>query len=220
MNIFAVLVLGFALGMRHATDADHVVAVSTIVTRQRSIRAALPIGVAWGLGHTVTILLVGAAIIFFGVAIPPRVGRAMELCVALMLVVLGAINVRSVARGTRAERTDAASGRGALRPFVVGIVHGLAGSAAIALLVLGAIRSAWWGAFYLGVFGGGTMVGMALVTLVLAVPMAISTRRFERVHRALALATGIGSCAFGLVLAYQIGVVDGLFTQHPLWTPQ
>src|SRR6185436_19233465 len=102
MNLAAVLALGFFLGMRHATDADHVVAVSTIVSRQRTLRAAAPIGMLWGVGHTLTILLVGGAIILFGIVVPPRLGMGMELSVALLLVLLSALNVRSVLRDAHA----------------------------------------------------------------------------------------------------------------------
>ncbi len=101
MNLAAVLALGFFLGMRHATDADHVVAVSNIVSRERTLRAAAPIGALWGLGHTLTILLVGGAIVLFGVVIPPRLGLGMELSVAIMLVLLGGLNVRSVLSDAR-----------------------------------------------------------------------------------------------------------------------
>lgn len=93
VSLLSILFLGFFLGMRHATDADHVVAVTTIVARERSLRAAAPIGAVWGLGHTVTILLVGGGIIVFGVVIPPRVGLTMELSVALMLILLGGLNL-------------------------------------------------------------------------------------------------------------------------------
>ncbi len=231
MSLIAILGLGFLLGMRHATDADHVVAVSTIVSRERTLRAAAPIGVLWGLGHTLTILLVGGAIIVFGVVIPPRLGLAMELSVALMLVLLGALSVRAVVRERARGQTPHAHPhphpRGALspraralRPMVVGIVHGLAGSAAVALLVLGAIRDAWWAVGYLLVFGTGTIAGMFLITTALALPIAATARRFERVHRVLGVATGLGSVAFGATLVYQIGFVQGLFSATPLWTPQ
>jgi len=223
-SLVAILALGFALGMRHATDADHVVAVSTIVSRQRSLRAALPVGVLWGLGHTITILLVGGAIVLFGVVIPPRVGLGMELCVGVMLVALGVLNVRSVIRDVREEQPHehAALTRSprSLKPLAIGVVHGLAGSAAVALLVLGAIRDAWWGLGYLLVFGVGTIGGMAVITIAMAVPVAASARRFERFHRALALVTGVGSLAFGALIVYEIGVVHGLFTSHPQWTPR
>jgi len=229
MNLAGVLTLGFFLGMRHATDADHVVAVSTIVSRGRTLLAAAPIGVLWGIGHTLTILLVGGIIVVFGIVIPPHLGLGMELSVAIMLVLLGAVNVRSVLRGTaeapHAHRHDegatAQTGRGrSLRPLLVGIVHGLAGSAAVALLVLGAIRDALWAVGYLLVFGVGTIAGMLLIATAIAVPIATAARRFERLHRTLVVATGLASVVFGLVLVFEIGFVQGLFTSHPRWSPQ
>src|SRR5882724_6536347 len=85
----SIMALGFFLGMRHATDPDHVIAVTTIVSRQRSVRHAALIGVLWGLGHTITIFVVGSAIILFGLVIPPKVGLTMELSVGVMLILLG-----------------------------------------------------------------------------------------------------------------------------------
>ncbi len=233
MGAVAMLALGFVLGMRHATDADHVVAVSAIVIRERSLRAAAPIGALWGLGHTLTILIVGGAIIVFGVVIPPRVGLGLELCVALMLVILGGLNIRGVLRST----TDSAEGSvggphahpheglrrnnsGSIRPLAVGIVHGLAGSAAVALLVLGAISSAAWAACYLLVFGIGTVAGMILITFAMALSISLAARGFDRLHRLLGLATGLAGVIFGMFLVYQIGFVHGLFTAHANWTPQ
>ncbi len=230
-----VLALGFILGMRHATDADHVVAVSTIVSRERTLRAAAPIGILWGLGHTLTILFVGGAIILFGVVIPPRLGLAMEFSVGIMLLVLGGLNLRSVARRRSGfslshERNGHAhphtrdrqkgSKRGSVRPLLVGIVHGLAGSAAIALLVLGAMRDAASALGYLVVFCLGTIAGMLLITLAMAMPMAATARRFARLHLGLAILTGVASVIFGGVLVYRTGFVHGLFTAHPQWTPE
>ncbi len=106
-----------------------------------------------------------------------------------------------------------------LRPLLIGIVHGLAGSAAVALLVLGTIRSPRWAVFYLLIFGLGTVVGMMLMTLAFAVPMTVAGNRFAWMSRGMVTATGVLSLAFGVVVAYQIGVVDGLFTSHPSWTP-
>jgi high-affinity nickel permease len=233
VTLAAVLALGFFLGMRHATDADHVLAVSTIVSRQRTLQAAAPIGVLWGIGHTLTILLVGGAILLFGIVIPPRLGLSMELSVALMLVLLGALNVRSVLKDARAiaggHSHSAEPGHvhaeggwrpGSLRPLGVGVVHGLAGSAAVALLVLGAIRDASLGLVYLLVFGAGTIAGMVLITTVLAVPLAAAARRFERFHRMLGMVTGIASVLFGMLLVYEIGFVNGLFTSEVHWTPE
>jgi high-affinity nickel-transport protein len=269
--LLSVLFLGFFLGMRHATDADHVIAVTTIVSRQRSVRSAAWTGVLWGLGHTVTILAVGGAIILFGLVIPPRVGLGMEFSVALMLILLGVLTltgvtgrmhearagdhhtgghadrlhahphthgdyVHSHAHGhtpdahghaeeaTPQARLDRALGRfGAyqlLRPLVVGLVHGLAGSAAVVLLVLATIRDPWWAVGYLLVFGVGTIAGMMLVTAAVAVPFAATAGRFAWLNRHLATASGVLSLAFGVWMAYQIGVVDGLFSADPYWSPE
>jgi high-affinity nickel permease len=233
VTLTAVLALGFFLGMRHATDADHVMAVSTIVSRQRTLQAAAPIGMLWGLGHTLTILLVGGVILLFGVVIPPRLGLSMELSVAIMLVLLGGLNVRSVLKDAQAiaggHSHAAEHGHthvhgswrpGSLRPLGIGVVHGLAGSAAVALLVLGAISDARLGLIYLLVFGAGTIAGMVLITTALAVPVAAAARRFERFHRVLGVVTGVASVLFGMLLVYEIGFVNGLFTSEATWTPE
>lgn len=232
MTLLPILALGFFLGMRHATDADHVVAVSTIVSRERSLRAAARVGVLWGIGHTLTILVVGGAIILFGVVIPPRLGLGMEFSVAIMLVFLGALNLRATFRSAVApahghgeddhehsHEPQARRSLRSLRPLFIGIVHGLAGSAAIALLVLGAIRNATWALGYLAVFGVGTIAGMLLITLAMATPLAVTARRFDRMHVLLAVGTGLASVMFGAVLMYNIAFVGGLFGSSPLWIP-
>lgn len=223
--------------MRHALDPDHVVAVTTIVTRQtRTIRAAL-IGAMWGVGHTLTIFLVGAAIILLHVAIPTRLGLSMELAVGAMLILLGMLNITGVLKKAQ-ERFDAPHAHAAahshgwwhgvrslgaynvLRPLAIGIVHGLAGSAAVALLVMTTISQPWWQLCYLLLFGLGTIAGMAVITTVLAQPVTHSVKRFAWIGSKLVFASGILSVAFGLFVAYKIGFVDGLFTAHPSWTPE
>jgi high-affinity nickel-transport protein len=225
-NLFAIVALGFVLGLRHATDPDHVIAVTTIVARQRTIAGAATIGAAWGVGHTLTMLLVGSGIIVFGWVIPPRIGLSTELSVGVMLIVLGLMNLTTPhdREHTFVHRLDHRFGPlGAyrlLRPLVVGVVHGLAGSAAIALLVLATIQNPHWAVFYILIFGLGTIVGMMLMTAMIAVPFAYTTMQFARLNRGLRLASGIISLAFGLFVAYRIGIVDGLFTGSPRWTPQ
>jgi high-affinity nickel-transport protein len=208
LSSFSILLIGFVLGMRHATDADHVVAVTTIVSDQPSLARASAIGALWGIGHSITILLVGGALVVFRLAIPPRLGLAMEFAVALMLIALGALNLSGRSLPVRSTA----------RPVAVGFVHGLAGSAFIALLVVAAVPSMWLGLLYLGLFGIGTIAGMALITLMIALPSAITARRFVSMQRYLRLASGVASVAFGLVLVHH-GISDGLFAAAPRWTP-
>jgi len=255
------ILLGLFLGMRHSTDPDHVVAVSTIVSRKGSIRSSATIGLLWGLGHTLTIFLVGSAIIIFGVVIPPRLGLSMEFCVALMLILLGVLNLTGVMgwiterftprtavrvasqpdislsgvqgaydkvgqrkRGRIELFLDRTIGRlglyQTLRPLVVGLVHGLAGSAAVALLVLSTIKSPLWSTAYLLVFGFGTMVGMMLMTAAISVPLVYTGKRFSRINGHLTAISGFASMAFGFFLVYHIGFVDGLFSSQVHWIPQ
>jgi hypothetical protein len=209
LSAFSILLIGFVLGMRHATDADHVVAVTTIVSDQPSLLRASAVGALWGIGHSITILLVGGAIVVFRVGIPPRIGLAMEFTVAIMLVVLGAVNLSG---------RQIASARSSTRPLVVGFVHGLAGSAFVALLVVAAVPGAWLGLLYLALFGVGTIAGMGLITMAIAMPSALTARRFVNMQRYLRLASGLASVAFGLVLMRN-GIADGLFSDAPRWSP-
>lgn len=209
-SVVSILLLGFMLGMRHATDADHVVAVTTIVSCEPSLLRAGRVGVLWGIGHSATIMLVGGAIVAFRISVPPRLGLALEFAVALMLIVLGMV--------TLSNKTVAVAAT-AVRPVAVGLVHGLAGSAFIALLVLAAVPGLWLGMAYLAVFGLGTVAGMGLVTLAMAVPSALGAFRVGSAQRYLRLASGLASIAFGLLLV-QHGVSQGLFAATPNWTPR
>jgi len=266
VSFLSIIAIGFFLGMRHATDPDHVIAVTTIVTRQNKIGRAALTGMFWGVGHTLTILGVGTAIILFGLVIPARIGLSMEFSVAIMLVILGAMNVVAFWRSARANaaqagastvhshphshgdyvhthahghqpeshphspektpvaRMDRLFGKIAiyrpLRPLLIGIVHGLAGSAAVALLVLTTIRDPRWAVAYLLLFGVGTVAGMMLITMSIASAFNLFGRRHSSFSRRLGLASGLLSLVFGLVLVYQIGFASGLFSNHPLWTPR
>lgn len=269
MTLVSILVLGFFLGMRHATDADHVVAIATIVGRERKLSASALIGAAWGVGHTLTVMAVGTAIIVFGVVIPPRLGLSMEFAVGLMLVALGVVTFAGLGRATGAGGADGGhggdlhdhvhahgdylhrhphghapgshghadehtplarldrSGLGKtawyrwLRPFAVGLVHGLAGSAAVALMVLSIIRDPFAGVGYLLLFGIGTVAGMMLITLILSAPFAFTAASVPALNRHLRLASGLVSVVFGLILIWGIGFADGgLFTSTPVWEPR
>lgn len=243
--------IGLVLGIRHSTDTDHVVAISTIVTRQRGLRGAALIGGLWGLGHTLTIFVVGCLIILCGVVIPPRVGLSMEFSVGLMLILLGLLNLTGwmqkvtayfrsktgITRNARIADLSPVSDNPAvrpstistirshgafqcLRPLAIGLVHGLAGSAAVALLVLSTIRKPLWAVVYLIIFGIGTMLGMMCMTMAMSMPLMYAGDRVPALNRYLSTASGVVSVCFGTFLVYQLGVVSGLFTGHPHWTPQ
>jgi high-affinity nickel-transport protein len=219
MNPLALLGLGLVLGLRHATDPDHVVAVTAIAARTRRILPATLLGVVWGLGHMLTLFVVGAGIILFNWVVPPRLGLAMEFCVALALIVVGLLNLgRSSKPASGLE--GGASRPPAGRAFVVGLVHGLAGSAAVALLVLATVREPRWACGYLLVFGLGTLAGMALITTGFTLPVAKVAHRWGGAGRMIRLSTGALSLVFGLWLAYQIGWRDGLFLSAAHWMPR
>ena len=251
-EMLVVVALGFFLGMRHATDAEHVVAVTAIVSRQRDVSIAALTGLLWGVGHTLTVLCVGSAIMIFNVVIPDRVGMGMELSVGIMLIVLGVLNVAaytkfsprswwrslrgSTPRGAHAhshgdyvhshphaaapsvhphppDQTPLAAidrrlGRSRIyllmRPVVVGVVHGLAGSAAVTLLVVAAVRDPRWAMAYLVVFGVGTIAGMMLITMTIASALRLAGGGSELVARRLAIAFGLASVVFGVSFAYQV----------------
>lgn len=220
-SLGAALGLGFALGVRHATDADHVVAVTTIVGRERSAWASARVGAMWGVGHTLTILLVGGALILFRLAMPPHVGLGLEFGVAAMLVALGLMALRRRHPHPHPHPRSPVRAGGLLRSLGVGLVHGLAGSAAIALLVLGTIREQTsLGLLYLLVFGVGTIVGMMLLTTVISVPFAAAAARSDRIALWLGRTAGAVSVGLGIFLMVRIGFVDGLFSATPAWTPQ
>jgi high-affinity nickel permease len=268
IGLISIIVLGFFLGMRHATDPDHVIAVTTIVARYKKVSHAALIGAFWGLGHTLTILVVGSGIILFGWVIPKRIGLSMEFSVGLMLILLGVSNLTGILEWIT-DTFSSAGGRSgtlhshphshgdyihahphqhdpefhphspietplswfdrhfgrigfyqAVRPLVVGLVHGLAGSAGVALLVLTTIRNPKWAVAYLLVFGIGTIAGMMLITGAMVLPFAYADKRFSRVNRGLRIASGLISLTFGLFLVYEIGFVNGLLSSHPSWTPR
>jgi high-affinity nickel-transport protein len=264
-QLVALAGFGFLLDMRHATDADHVIAVTTILNRSRRFVHTTLIGALWGLGHTITVVIVGVLIIGFNVVIPPPVGLAMEFTVALMLIALGVLNLTGGLRAITERFTPPAPihghghehshahdgdaelhahehahlhGHGTdphlggpaglvatfgwyqlLRPVGVGLVHGLAGSAAVALLVLATIQDTGAAIGYLVVFCLGVAAGMAALTTIIGLPFWVARARSQQINRWLTIGSGVLSLAFGLYLGYQIGFVDGLFTGDLHWEP-
>ena len=248
-QLLALAGFGFLLGMRHATDADHVIAVTTILNRSKRFLDTTLIGALWGLGHTITVVIVGVLIIGFNVVIPPPVGLAMEFAVALMLIGLGILNLTGSLRSFTERLTppaplhahDHGHGRTShghlhghgeerglvatlgryqlIRPVVVGLVHGLAGSAAVALLVLATIQDTGTAIAYLLIFCVGVAAGMAVLTTVIGLPFMVSRRRSAQINRWLTIGSGVLSLGFGLLLAYEVGFVGGLFTGDFNWEP-
>ena len=200
----APLLLGLALGMRHAFDPDHIVAMSTIVSREPSSTRAALLGGAWGAGHCLSLFGVGVAVILFRVPMPESWSLVFERLVGVMLVVLGVTSLlwRPETRGHASRR-----------PFAVGLVHGLAGSGALAIAVLATIPSRAAGLLYIALFGAGAIGGMMLTTALFviplrfvergAIPMRFAARARIGAGRWLPAAASVGSIVFGMWYLYQ-----------------
>jgi len=201
LNPASTLLLGLLLGLRHATDPDHVVAMGTFVTQDTHLRRAVGTGLFWGIGHTATVLGVGVLMILGGVRVPDRAVTAMELAVGAMLIVLGVVAIRT--QGPAPAPAPAPAPRPSLllsplRPLLVGVVHGLAGSAAMTLLALATLRDARAALAYLGLFGVGTIAGMILITLLLAISLRWAAGRSKKLPRIVARASGTLSVLAGV----------------------
>lgn len=234
-SLAGTLALGFVLGLKHALDADHLVAVSTIVGREQSIWKSSWVGAIWGMGHTASLFLAALLVIVLRISISPTVALSLEFCVGLMLVVLGADVLRRIVRGDLAvhshPHTHGAGGDHVhvhvhapaaaadnhahhgigRRPFYVGLVHGLAGSAALMLFVLSTIASPLAALLYVLIFGAGTVGGMFVMSGLIGLPFAIASHRLSALTERIQLAVGLGSVAFGALYAWQVAVDGGLF---------
>jgi ABC-type nickel/cobalt efflux system permease component RcnA len=235
--------VGFVLGLRHALDPDHVVAVTTMASQKAGFRRTSLVGAFWGLGHALSLGLVGGVILALRVSVPEAVSDVLESAVAVMLVALGAVALRRALRwrlhahphqhdGTthvhfHAHRSEEARVpapalhpgvahahphplQGGLRPFLVGTVHGLAGSAGLALLALSAAPTLGVGLLYLVVFGVGSIAGMLLLSALMSVPLAYVEARYATLHRAVQVAAGAVSLGFGVYLLIEHAAGPGL----------
>lgn len=232
----SVLTFGFLLGLRHAVEADHLAAVSAIVSERKSILSSSLVGGLWGIGHTISLFVAGVTVILLGVRVGERTALALEFCVGLMLIALGANALRKLARGGRvhlhvhrhgarehvhphihaAAPSEAAPHthhglRLDARSLFVGMVHGFAGSAALMLLVLSTVKSAPLGLLYIVVFGVGSIGGMMLMSALVSLPIYLTAVRFNRANLVLRGAAGVFSLSFGLFMVYEIGFVGVLF---------
>lgn len=233
-SLLAAFGLGLLLGIQHALDPDHLIAVSTIVSEHKNFKWASLIGAFWGLGHTTTLFIVGVIVIGLRVSIPPRLGEGLEFLVALMLVILG-INVLRKAFGVERVHLHTHSHspeththfhvhdnpgqdhahshpfKAMRRPFIVGMVHGLAGSAALMLLVLSTIQSAVAGLVYIVIFGLGSVGGMLLLSGIISLPFILTAQRFSAMNRWIRVVAGVASVGFGIILGWEIGADLGFF---------
>ncbi len=213
----SVMLLGFVFGLKHATEADHVVAVSTIVSQHRNVFRAGLVGGLWGVGHTASLVFVGIIVLALRIAIPESISNLLEFGVALMIVLLG-ISALVRALRERGESGDipsknvhshALQGIG-IKPLLVGSMHGLAGSGALTVLVLTQIESVALGLLYLAIFGAGSIIGMLLMSGLIGLPFALTSNRVHRFNFGLQSIAATFSILFGLWYAYQIN------TEHQL----
>ena len=241
MSLFLILSVGFMLGMKHATEADHLAAVATLASGRLTLAQTVRQGVAWGVGHTLTLMLFGGIVLALGKSIPPRMERSLELVVALMLIALGldvlrrlakqkihfhvhhhAPDTRHVHAHSHAAHAPVQKLRHRLQPhghphglplraLAVGMMHGMAGSAALILLSLEAVQSVAMGVAYIALFGLSSIAGMALLSVAIAVPLRLSTTgRLSWLHNGITMAVGAFSCLLGALIVYRIGFVEGL----------
>jgi hypothetical protein len=230
LPITSTLVFGFLLGLKHAVEADHLAAVSTIVSERRSLLSSSLIGGLWGVGHTISLLVVGLAVILFDFEIGARTAQVLELCVGLMLVALGANALRKLRRGGHlhlhahqhgarahvhphihdgAPERDPHTHHGlrlGARPLLVGMVHGLAGSASLMLLALSTISSPLVELGFIAIFGVGSIGGMMLMSALVGLPVYLTATRFKRAHLAVHGLAGLFSLSFGLFMIYEFAL--------------
>ena len=228
----SILALGFILGLKHATDADHLIAVSTIVSERKGFWSSSIVGALWGLGHTASLIVVGLLVIAFHFQIPEKVAMTMEFMVAVMLIALGVNVLWKIKRGAMLhvhthvhhdrlpvhphvhepgkEHTHDHGLLVGKKPLLVGMVHGMAGSAALMLVVLATISSQSLALLYIAIFGIGSIGGMLVMSTLIGLPFFF-TLKHDGFNRWIRTSAGIISVVFGLFYAWQVGFVDGLF---------
>lgn len=232
----SVLLLGFMIGLRHALEADHIAAVASLTTRSKSLPAAARLAAAWGLGHTLMLFAVGSVVIGLDLAMPELIAQYLELGVGIMLVWLGYDVLRRLIRDRvhfhvhrhkegithfhahshvdmedhRRSPHDHPHLTMRSRAFLVGLVHGMAGSAALILLTLGQFDSLWPAFLYMALFGLGTMIGMAMLSIVISLPLLRLSQSLTWAHNALHTVTGTATVGIGVWLIYDVGIAGGL----------
>jgi len=223
--MFGILGLGFLLGMQHALEADHIAAVSSIAARRSHVADIVKHGLTWGLGHTLTLFVFAGAAILLGHAIPETIARPMETAIGVMLIGLGVhvlwrlwrdcVHFHKHGHGDGTVHFHAHSHGGETAPHVrtahahehgfrwrtllIGLMHGMAGSAALLVLAVSQASSPAVGLGYVALFGIGSMIGMGALSMVIAVPLAVSARWLTWANRGLQGAVGLATIAIGIM---------------------
>ncbi len=222
LSTFSVLAIGFALGLQHAIEADHLAAVSTIVSEKKSLLTASIVGGFWGLGHTISLFVVGSVVIFLKVQISESVEAKLEAIVGGMLILLGLNALRKLFRAkeihvhahdhgerehlhihSHSDETEASHHRFSLRSILIGMVHGLAGSAALMLLILPTIPSPSVAMIYILIFGIGSIGGMMAMSFLIGLPLHFTANRFDFLNKSIRYIAGFFSLGLGAFIVYQ-----------------
>jgi ABC-type nickel/cobalt efflux system permease component RcnA len=232
VELLTVLGVGFLLGLRHALDPDHVIAVSTIASRTGSLLKATASGIYWGIGHTLTLFIVGMIFLGMKATIPETLALSLEMLVGLMIVILGWLTIWSFlhqkvhvhehehehevhAHFHSHKKNSGHNHKHISKPekksFLIGVIHGFAGSGALVLLTMGSMNSLTDAGIYIMVFGGGTILGMLIFAFLLSLPFVLLSKYSAGWDRKLGLTAGFISIVYGLFFMYQIGFVEGLF---------
>ncbi|GGJ71453.1 hypothetical protein GGR02_002284 [Anoxybacillus voinovskiensis] len=199
-TVWPTLLFGFILGLKHATEPDHVIAVSTIASRTRKLSLSSLAGIFWGIGHTTTLFVVGMIVIGLEQQIPETAAMWLELAVGVMIVVLGITSFRSA---NRSYKKDVSMRHFHLKSTMIGIVHGLAGSAGMVLLALTTVDTRLQAVLFILIFGVGTIMGMMLFTTFLGLPF-IWMKRKQIVYQFTIKAVSLISIVYGLYYMYRI----------------
>jgi sulfite exporter TauE/SafE len=212
VGLLTTISLGFLLGIKHAIEPDHVIAVSTVASQSKKLWRSSLIGVFWGIGHTATLLLTGVFMILLKGNIPEEWAMSLEFLVGIMLVYFGVTTFRSIKNYNKhmAHEPNHMGKRMSLKAVFMGFIHGLAGSAAMVLLTLSTVSTLWEGMVYILIFGLGTIVGMLVFTTIIGLPFIYSARKF-RINKLFTQVTGVVSAIFGVYYMYNLGINEGLF---------
>ena len=232
-----ILTFGFIVGLQHATEADHVVAVTTLLSRNNKLAKASLLGAFWGLGHTLTLSLVGLAILLLAVNIPKKLGLSLEFGVGVMLLILGIAALRSVKSNKSLDNffrmftgrhihphyhgdkihvhphshehaTDDGGHSHSHKSIIIGMMHGLAGSSALMLVVLSTVDSITTGLTYIAIFGIGSIVGMILISTIIGIPFVYIAKRRGKIHQHIRVTAAFTSIGFGVYIIYKIGILE------------